>query len=378
MMNTRQIFTATLAVLAGLATGYILLLSLKVLITLLIAIIVASAVRPLIARLIRLRIPSGIATLMIYTSIISFALIVSIAVLPPLINQFADYLGSDWRLANRIIVAKNWTETTLTQLTGSEVVLADSEDIRNATTQVVESLRASAPSLVGNVGGWFVEIVLVIIMGIYWLTAREKSIAFVTRLIASKDRETARLALLEIEESIGAYIRGILFVAVFVGALNFLVLFLLGVPNAAAFGFIIGIATILPVVGSGAGGVVATLFALLGSPLYGLEVFGTFVVIQQVEMHYLTPRALSRSIGVDPLLTMVAVFVGFALYGVVGAIISIPILSTMNVLMREFVIAPRREAVANYAIEQGIPMFKAADTPTPDKTIPIIADIMKP
>ena len=377
-MNSRQIFTATLTVLAGLATGYILLMSLKILITLLIAIIIASAARPLITRLIQMRLPPSLATLTIYSGMILVTLILSVAVLPPLINQFADYLGSDWRLANRIIVVKNWTETSLTQLTGQPVVLTDSESIRTTTAEILDNLRATAPDMLDDVGSGFLEVILVIVMGIYWLTAREKSIAFVTRLIASKDRETARLALLEIEESIGAYIRGILFVAVFVGALNFLVLFLLGVPNAAAFGFIIGIATILPVVGSGAGGVVATLFALLGSPLYGLEVFGTFVVIQQVEMHYLTPRALSRSIGVDPLLTMVAVFVGFALYGVVGAIISIPILSTMNVLMREFVIAPRREAVANYAIEQGIPMFKAADTPTPDKTIPIIADIMKP
>jgi len=377
-MNSRQIFTATLTVLAGLATGYIVLMSLKILVTLLIAIIVASAVRPLIARLIKLRMPASLATLTIYTGVILSALIVSFAVLPPLVNQFADYLGSDWRLANRIIVVKNWTENSLTQLTGHDVVLTGTEEIRNATTQVLDSLRTAVPEMLDDVGNGFLEVVLVIVMGIYWLTARDKSIVFVTRLVASKYRERARAALLEIEESIGAYMRGIVFVALFVGVANFVVLFLLRVPNAAALGFIIGIATIMPVVGSGVGGALATLFALLGSPLHGLAVFGTFAVIQQIEIHYLTPRSISRSIGVDPLLVMVAVFVGFAMYGVVGAIISMPILSTINVLMRDFVIAPRQESVASYAIEQGIPMFKPVDAPTPDKPVPVVVENQKP
>ena len=74
---------------------------------------------------------------------------------------------------------------------------------------------------------------------------------------------------------------------------------------------------------------------------------------------------------------MVAVFVGFAMYGVVGAIISMPILSTINVLLRDFIIAPRQEAVANYSLVQGLPVFRAADSPTPDKSIPIVPENLK-
>jgi len=376
-MNSRQIFTATLTVLAGLATGYILLMSLKILITLLIAIIIASAARPLITRLIQMRLPPSLATLTIYSGMILVTLILSVAVLPPLINQFADYLGSDWRLANRIIVVKNWTETSLTQLTGQPVVLTDSESIRTTTAEILDNLRATAPDMLNDVGSGFLEVILVIVMGIYWLTAREKSIEFVTHLISGKYRDRARAALLEIEVSMGAYMRGIIFVALFAGIANFLVLLVLQIPNAITFAFIMGISTVIPVVGSGVGVLLATMFALLGSPLHGLAVFGTSVVILQVEVHYLTPRTLSRSIGVDPLLVMVAVFIGFAMYGVVGAIISMPILSTINVLLRDFIIAPRQEAVANYSIEQGLPVFRTADFPTPDQPIPIVSENMK-
>ncbi|HEX2622830.1 MAG TPA: hypothetical protein VHL11_21875, partial [Phototrophicaceae bacterium] len=62
-MTTQQVFKATLAVLAGLATGYILVMSIRILVVLLIAIIIASAARPLIERLMKFRLPQGAAIL---------------------------------------------------------------------------------------------------------------------------------------------------------------------------------------------------------------------------------------------------------------------------------------------------------------------------
>jgi predicted PurR-regulated permease PerM len=378
-MSTRQVFTSTLAVLAGLATGYILLTSLRMLIVLLIAIIIASAVRPMIERLVLLRIPTGAAVPLIYAGITLFVVILSFAVLPPIINQFADYLQNDWRLANRIIVTKNWMETNLSRLTGDAVVIGDDESIRTTTSQLVEEIRSTGPELLNDVGGLLGELVLVIVMGVYWLGAREKSIDFVTRLVPPRYRENTNEALREIEVSMGTYTRGIVFVALFVGFANFLILLLLRVPNAATYAFIIGVTTMLPVIGGFIGGGTATLLALLGSPLHGLAVFGTFVAVQQIEVHYLTPRTMSRSVGVDPLLVMVAVFVGFALYGVIGAVISVPVLGTINVLLREFVIEPRKEEVAPYSLEGGVPIFKVGDTPvTPVEPVtPLITENLK-
>jgi predicted PurR-regulated permease PerM len=362
-MNPRQVFTATLAVLAGLATGYVLLMSVKILIILLLAIIIASATRPLITRLMRLRVPSGLAILIIYGGILLSVLLLGAVILPPIINQFADYLENDWRLATRLIIVKNWLQTTLSDLTGQTVVLSDSESIRTATAAFVENLRTTAPDFLSNLGSVLGEVVLVIVMGIYWLASRENTIIFITRLMPLKHQQDTQEALLEIEESMGAYTRGIVFVALFVGIATFLILLVLQVPNAATYSFIIGVTTMLPVVGGFIGGGLATLLATLGSPLHGLAVLGAFIAVQQVEAHYLTPRTMSRSIGVDPLLVMVAVFVGFALYGIIGGIIAIPILGTLKVLLREFVIEPHQEVITPYAIEQGLPVFKADDTP---------------
>lgn len=370
-MTNQRIFTITLVVLAALATGYVLLMSMRVVVLLLIAIIIASALRPLVARLTEFRVPLGGAILAAYAGVLGTALIVSVAVLPPVFNQLADYLDNDWRLAGRIIVVKNWFETNLTQLTGEEVIIASTDEVRAAVGQAVNELRAAAPQAVGQLGGVLGEAALVLLMGVYWLTARDKSIDFVTRLVSGRHREKARAALLEIEVSIGAYIRGVIFVATVITLANFAVIGLFRVPNAAAISFIIGASTILPVVGGAIGGIVAVLLAMLGSPLNGLIVLGSFLFFQQIETNYLTPRTISRSVGVDPLLVLVGVFVGFTLGGAVGAIIAMPILSTIRVLLRDFVIQPRHEEVAEYELEQGIPVFKAG-TPVDEAAVPLV------
>ncbi|MBK8020774.1 MAG: AI-2E family transporter [Chloroflexi bacterium] len=357
-MKARQVFIATLAVLAGLAVGYIVLTSVRILVILLLAIIVASSARPLVARLTRLGLSVGIAIPLIYAGILFSVLILFLVVLPPVLNQATTYLENDWRLANRIILTKSWLEERLTLLTEQEVVLADNETIRETITATLTNIRRTAPDMLDDVGGVLGETVLIIVMGIYWLTAREKSILFVTRLVPTNYRLQTQEALREIEDTMGAYTRGMVFVALFVGLANFAILALLRIPNAATYGFIVGITTMLPIIGGLIGGGLATLLALLGSPIHGLAVFAVFVLVQQVEVHYLTPRTMSRSIGVDPLLVMVAVFVGFALYGVVGAIIAIPLLGTVNVLLRTFVVEPRQERVAPYAMEEGVPVFR--------------------
>lgn len=376
-MTNQRIFTITLVVLAALATGYVLLMSMRVVVLLLIAIIIASALRPLVARLTEFRIPLGGAILAAYAGVLGTALIVSVAVLPPVFNQLADYLDNDRLLAGRIIFVKNWFETNLTQITGQEVVIANSDDLRDAVSEGLNDLRVAAPQAAGQIGGALGEAALVLLMGVYWLTARDKSIDFVTRLVSSKHREKARAALLEIEVSIGAYIRGVIFVATVITLANFAVIGLFRVPNAAAISFIIGASTILPVVGGAIGGIVAVLLAMLGSPLNGLIVLGSFLFFQQIETNYLTPRTISRSVGVDPLLVLVGVFVGFTLGGAIGAIIAMPILSTIRVLLRDFVIQPRQEEVADYEMEHGIPVFKAG-TPVDEAAVPLVKPLIKP
>jgi predicted PurR-regulated permease PerM len=337
------------------------------------AIIIASAMRSIVVRLRQFRVPQGLAILLVYGAVGITVFGMFIIVLPPVINQFANYISNEDRLATRIIIAQSWIQNRISDATNSEVVLVDPEQIRASVNTVVDQIRAVAPTVAVDLGGVLGEVVLVFVMGVYWLTSYDKIVDGLLELFDFRNREKARLVIFEIESSLGSYVRGVLFVAIFVGLANGLILALLRVPNAATLGFIIGVTTMLPVIGGFVGGISATLLAMLGTPVHGLLVLGTFVVVQQVETHYLTPRAMSRSMSVDPLLVLVSIFMGFTLYGVIGAIIAVPIIGTINILLRRLVIEPRIEKLKHKVDGDGIILnLGDAENTTPDVPTPII------
>lgn len=386
-MTNGQIFRGTLIVLATLAGAFILLYSVRMLIILLMAILIASALRPTIVRLSSISFgkrkngqlatfPYGLAILLTYGSVLAFILFLMVLVLPPVLNQFATYLERDELLVSQLIRAQSWIERNATNITGGTVNLADPEQIRTSVMSLTEGIRRTMPDVLTGLGGIIGESILVFVMGVYWLTSRDKAVDFTVSLITRRNRETVIEAINEIETSMGNYIRGVVLVALFVGVMNTIILSLLGVPNAITLGFIIGVTTMLPVVGGFIGGIGATLLAGLANPLFGALTFVTFVAVQQIETHYLTPRVMSRSVGIDPILIIVGIFIGFSLYGVMGAILSIPVIGAFNVLLRRFVIEPRQNTVVakEYKTDHGAVLLDTGETPV----VPTDSVLVKP
>ena len=359
-MNAKDVFKGTLIVLVTLAAAYIMLISVHILVVVLVAIIIASAVRPLVVLLTRLHVSEGLAIVVVYLTIV-FGLFLLVALLiPPLATQFTNNMQHEDLLATRLIYAQTWLSDTLQPVIGYPIQFADPTAIRQTVSSVINQIEITMPTMVGGAGGTLGDAVLVFVMGAYWLTSYRKAVGFTTHLFSIKNREKVHDVIYEIEGMMGIYVRGIVGVAIFVGVANFIILTLLHIPNAGVFGFLVGLGTILPIVGGFLGGGLATLLALVtGSPVNALAVLATFVGVQQIETHYLTPRTMARSVGLDPLLTIIAVFIGFTLYGVVGAIVAAPLMGTIAVLLRELVIEPRKESVSPYKIEEGVVLLNA-------------------
>jgi predicted PurR-regulated permease PerM len=361
-MNTKRVFIYTLTVLAALGAAYLLLASARILIVLLLAIIIASALRVFVVRLRKLGLSEGLSIVLVYGLLLVTLIALFAIVLPPIVNQFADYLQSEDRVTQRLTSAQTWFAARISDITGSQVATVPNEEIKQAVATLTDDIRDTIPNMFGSVGTTIGEAILAFVMGVYWLTSRNHALAFVTQLFPLHSRGRVQAAIEEIEVSMGLFLRGMVFVATFVGVANFIILTIFRVPNAATLGFVIGISTMLPVVGGFIGGFGASFLALLGGiPLHALITFGTFVAVQQIETHYLTPRVMSRSVGVDPLLVIVGIFTGFALLGVIGGIIAVPLLGTLAILVRYAVVEPRIENVKSYVMEDGVMVFTPGD-----------------
>ncbi|MDX1992424.1 MAG: AI-2E family transporter [bacterium] len=354
-MKGIEVFRNTLVVLLTIALAYLFVRTLNIWLVLAIAILIASAVRPAIVRLRRWGLSQGFAILVVYGFMAAVGVTMLLLVMPPVVNQFIGFLQNDNRLANRLIIAQSWLERTLGDITGSNVSFGIApEDVRTTVHTFVEDIRITAPSLLDDLSQFVTDFVLIFVMGIYWLTSREKAEKFILDLVPIGRQAQVSAIFEEIETGLGAYVRGIILVSFLVGSISYVPLALLNVPGAATISFIYGLATAIPIVGGILGVAAGTALALISSPTAALTVFLVTAVMQQVENYIISPRIMSRASAFDEILVIVFIAAGFTLNGIVGALIAIPVAGTVTIIVRHLVLEPRKARVTPVKVEGGI------------------------
>lgn len=109
----------------------------------------------------------------------------------------------------------------------------------------------------------------------------------------------------------------------------------------------------LPVIGGFIGAGVAVFLGLLETPVAVGLMLVSFVLVQQVETHILTPRMMSNSVQHQPDLVIVSLFIGFAVGGVIGGLIAVPVAGTLMVLARHLIIGAAEAAAGRAAALKG-------------------------
>jgi predicted PurR-regulated permease PerM len=119
-----------------------------------------------------------------------------------------------------------------------------------------------------------------------------------------------------------------------------------GRTYAFAFGTFFGVMELVPYVGPVLGAIPPVAVALFEKPLVALWVVILFIVIQQLEGHIVAPQIFSHALRINPLLVIVALLFGDAIYGIVGALLALPVAAvvreTLVYLRRHVVLEPWR------------------------------------
>jgi predicted PurR-regulated permease PerM len=156
-----------------------------------------------------------------------------------------------------------------------------------------------------------------------------------------------------IHESIGAWARGQLAIALLFGALMGVGLKLIGVPYALSLGVIAGILEVVPYVG----GFITVLLAVLSAATVGvpqvIAVIVLYVVLVNIESHVLAPLLYGKALGLPPVAILVALLAGVELLGILGALLAIPLTVIIWAIGEEF--APQRPAAIPADIKEDFP-----------------------
>jgi predicted PurR-regulated permease PerM len=215
---------------------------------------------------------------------------------------------------------------------GRELVTDLFDRAQNLTENLLRDLIVFIPQ-VFNFG---IILFAVLFVAAYLLVDVRKVKAAYLKTAPKRYRQDARELWDAFGYSLSRYLGGLLFVAAVQGVLAGVALWILDVPFALLLGVWISITAIIPYLGAFLGAIPAVVLAFFQSPTTGVLAVVAYILIQQLEGNFLTPRIQGQVLHVHPILVLLAVIGGGQLAGLAGVIFAVPTLAVLRVFFDFF------------------------------------------
>jgi len=305
-----------------------------------VALAIAYVLNPVVLWLQQRRLPRTLAVAAIYLAFFGLVFALS-ARLVPLVVREADrlaegipqYTQQAQQLLNTFYSAARRLNLPLSVQKALEAGLRDAE------ASLVARL-SRIPEMTVDVARGIFNLVLVLILTFYFLKDFEMVKDSLYLVIPRKNRARARKILHEIDTSLGRYVRGQLLVSLLVAAATYLSLLLLGVDFALILALVAGVTNVIPYFGPFLGAIPAVLTALLQAPALALKTALVYTIIQQAESHFIAPQVLGKSLGLHPLVVILALLAGGQFLGLPGLMVAVPATAVARIVIRNLVVPP--------------------------------------
>jgi len=196
-----------------------------------------------------------------------------------------------------------------------------------------------------------VEIFVILVLAFFFIIDIERIQESALRMVPSRHRPAAISFAMECDGVIGGFVRGQALLALIIAIATMVILVATRVPYAVLLGLLTGVASVIPYVGPIVGAIPAFFIALFTIGLArALIVLGLFILIFELEGHLIAPFVVAKSVGVSPLVVLIALLVGAEAYGILGMVIAIPIVGIVRVVqLHLFPLDPRAEKLLEEA-----------------------------
>jgi len=181
------------------------------------------------------------------------------------------------------------------------------------------------------------SVVIVMILTVYFLAALPAIKQFTVHLVPHSRRERFGLLLDDVLAGVGGYLLANLFTSLVAGLGTFIWASAWGIPYGILLGLVVALFDLIPVVGSTVGGIIVCLVALTVSLPVAIFSAIFYTVYRFLEDYLLVPRVMRSAVNVSPVVTVLAVILGGALLGIIGALVAIPIAAGIKLVLEQSV-----------------------------------------
>ncbi len=296
------------------------------------AIIIASSVEPGTQWFLRRGVPRILAVLFMYFVAVMILVMVFYFLFLPLLNQSATFLST---LPGYLGELQVWNPLQNSELLSSNSAIQGFSKTFSLS-QIVEQINTAVSSFsegffstASRVFGGILSFLMVIVLSFY-LSVESDGVSNFLRMVTPAKNEKYILDLWKrSQHKIGLWMQGQIVLAVIIAMLVFLGLTLLRVENALLLAVLAGMFEIIPLFGPILAAIPAVTLALVTNGMASaLLVVGLYIIIHQFENQLIYPLVVRKIVGVPPIVSILALIIGFKLAGFVGLLISVP-LATM-------------------------------------------------
>jgi predicted PurR-regulated permease PerM len=219
--------------------------------------------------------------------------------------------------------------------------------------QTGEEVVASAEQVLGYIlltAQVIFTAIVILVLTLYWAIDGPRLIKSFLLLVPQGQRDSIGELVSAMESRIGFFIAGQGVLCLVIGIMALISYTLIGLPNALVLALVAGVMEAVPLIGPLLGAVPAALVALsIGSDRLIWVILAT-VVIQQLENSLLVPRIMKKAVGVNPFVTLLALFAFSTFFGLAGALMAIPIAAMIQLVLNHFVF---QQATVEMEVSEG-------------------------
>lgn len=318
---------SALILISAFAFIYIMYIGQDIIIPLVYATIFAILLNPFVNLLIRKKIPKLIA-ISIAVILTLFIVLTILYFLISRINMFSEsYPALKIKLTQTIDQLVRWIAH---EFNYSRVKI--NKWISETESETIN--RFATRETVSRLGGFLVTLVLLPVYLFMILYYKSLLLEFI-RKIFKLEHHTAVVGVLTNSKTIiQSYLTGLVFEILIMSVLNSTALLLLGIDYAIMLGILGAILNIIPYIGGVVGTVLPMLVAFITkeSLMYPLMVFVIQIIIQFIDNNFIVPRIVASRVQINALISLIAVLIGGALWGVSGMFLSIPLIAILKVI----------------------------------------------
>lgn len=285
------------------------------------------------------------ACALVFTVFLVLILAAAAFLVPAIAKSIADIIENEDFLKERLISCVNGivpekyvsVREKVSELAGSLYGF-----IERKLSQTASS--ASSVSSYGKISDFAVGIVSSLVITYYFLRDKTAILNGIYGLFPYRWRSALSETANELGMISAKFIQGQFLVAIIIGTVETIGLLILDIPYALLLGVIGGLSNMVPYFGPFIGAVPSVITALMISPVKTLWVILLFIIVQQIDNQFISPKIIEGNLGVHPITIIIIVFIGEEFFGLWGIIAAVPVYAMVKCILKRVIRAFRFQA----------------------------------